>query len=84
MLNGDMGPTDSLSAEAYERRIERLECEKLELSRKLQESSKILQNSFHGGNEERSDEETVRLRDEVNILRKRLAGEQSMLLVSIC
>uniref|UniRef100_A0A915KYD2 non-specific serine/threonine protein kinase n=1 Tax=Romanomermis culicivorax TaxID=13658 RepID=A0A915KYD2_ROMCU len=47
VTNGECEP-DNLSVEAYERRIVRLEKEKLELIRKLTEAQNLIQTHFHG------------------------------------
>ncbi|KAK2856532.1 hypothetical protein Q5P01_005267 [Channa striata] len=68
---------DSLATEAYERRIRRLEQEKLELSRKLQESTQTVQALQHptgegplGANKE---VEIRSLKSEIDILKKQIA-----------
>uniref|UniRef100_A0A671LBK0 non-specific serine/threonine protein kinase n=1 Tax=Sinocyclocheilus anshuiensis TaxID=1608454 RepID=A0A671LBK0_9TELE len=72
------GLEDSLATEAYERRICRLEQEKLELSRKLQESTKTvqaLQYSSGDGPVSSSREFEIRgLKEEIEMLRKQIAG----------
>uniref|UniRef100_A0A8C1LBR0 non-specific serine/threonine protein kinase n=1 Tax=Cyprinus carpio TaxID=7962 RepID=A0A8C1LBR0_CYPCA len=72
------GLEDSLATEAYERRIRRLEQEKLELSRKLQESTKTvqaLQYSSGDGPVSSSREFEIRgLKEEIEMLRKQIAG----------
>ncbi|XP_026142340.1 serine/threonine-protein kinase MRCK alpha isoform X3 [Carassius auratus] len=71
------GLEDSLATEAYERRIRRLEQEKLELSRKLQESTKtvqVLQHSSGDGPVSSSGEFEIRgLKEEIEMLRKQIA-----------
>uniref|UniRef100_A0A8C2JER0 non-specific serine/threonine protein kinase n=1 Tax=Cyprinus carpio TaxID=7962 RepID=A0A8C2JER0_CYPCA len=71
------GLEDSLATEAYERRIRRLEQEKLELSRKLQESTKTvqaLQYSSGDGPVSSSREFEIRgLKEEIEMLRKQIA-----------
>ncbi|XP_039537681.1 serine/threonine-protein kinase MRCK alpha-like isoform X2 [Pimephales promelas] len=71
------GLEDSLATEAYERRIRRLEQEKLELSRKLQESTKAvqaLQHSSVDGPVSSSKEFEIRgLKEEIEMLRKQIA-----------
>ncbi|XP_053457214.1 serine/threonine-protein kinase MRCK beta isoform X2 [Nycticebus coucang] len=67
---------NSLQIEAYERRIRRLEQEKLELSRKLQESTQTVQ-SLHGstralGNSNR-DKEIKKLNEEIERLKNKIA-----------
>uniref|UniRef100_A0A8C1U8F6 non-specific serine/threonine protein kinase n=1 Tax=Cyprinus carpio TaxID=7962 RepID=A0A8C1U8F6_CYPCA len=75
------GLEDSLATEAYERRIRRLEQEKLELSRKLQESTKTvqaLQYSSGDGPVSSSREFEIRgLKEEIEMLRKQIAGNLS-------
>uniref|UniRef100_A0A6I8PF44 Serine/threonine-protein kinase MRCK beta n=1 Tax=Ornithorhynchus anatinus TaxID=9258 RepID=A0A6I8PF44_ORNAN len=71
---------NSLQIEAYERRIRRLEQEKLELSRKLQESTQTVQ-SLHSstraaGNTNR-DKEIKKLNEEVERLKNKIAGTYS-------
>ncbi|XP_016129571.1 serine/threonine-protein kinase MRCK alpha-like [Sinocyclocheilus grahami] len=71
------GLEDSLATEAYERRIHRLEQEKLELSRKLQESTKTvqaLQYSSGDGPVSSSREFEIRgLKEEIEMLKKQIA-----------
>uniref|UniRef100_A0A672P0G6 non-specific serine/threonine protein kinase n=1 Tax=Sinocyclocheilus grahami TaxID=75366 RepID=A0A672P0G6_SINGR len=71
------GLEDSLATEAYERRIRRLEQEKLELSRKLQESTKTvqaLQYSSGDGPASSTREVEIRgLKEELEMLRKQIA-----------
>uniref|UniRef100_A0A673LU37 non-specific serine/threonine protein kinase n=1 Tax=Sinocyclocheilus rhinocerous TaxID=307959 RepID=A0A673LU37_9TELE len=73
------GLEDSLATEAYERRIRRMEQEKLELSRKLQESTKTvqaLQYSSGDGPVSSSREFEIRgLKEEIEMLRKQIAGQ---------
>uniref|UniRef100_A0A673MH55 non-specific serine/threonine protein kinase n=1 Tax=Sinocyclocheilus rhinocerous TaxID=307959 RepID=A0A673MH55_9TELE len=73
------GLEDSLATEAYERRIRRLEQEKLELSRKLQESTKTvqaLQYSSGDGPASSTREVEIRgLKEELEMLRKQIAGQ---------
>ena len=75
---------DGLSKSAYERRIQRLEDEKKELLRKLENSNRALQNFAHGPladndsnrtNNESAANEVRRLQDDVNTLTKKNAGE---------
>uniref|UniRef100_A0A671LGM2 non-specific serine/threonine protein kinase n=1 Tax=Sinocyclocheilus anshuiensis TaxID=1608454 RepID=A0A671LGM2_9TELE len=74
------GLEDSLATEAYERRICRLEQEKLELSRKLQESTKTvqaLQYSSGDGPVSSSREFEIRgLKEEIEMLRKQIVEQQ--------
>ncbi|XP_049755595.1 serine/threonine-protein kinase MRCK beta isoform X2 [Elephas maximus indicus] len=70
------GLENSLQIEAYERRIRRLEQEKLELSRKLQESTQTVQ-SLHSsaralGSSNR-DKEIKRLNEEIERLKNKIA-----------
>ncbi|XP_004698843.2 LOW QUALITY PROTEIN: serine/threonine-protein kinase MRCK beta [Echinops telfairi] len=70
------GLESSLQTEAYERRIRRLEQEKLELSRKLQESTQAVQ-ALHSsaralGNPNR-DQEIRALREEIDRLKHKIA-----------
>ncbi|XP_067097209.1 serine/threonine-protein kinase MRCK alpha isoform X2 [Osmerus mordax] len=76
------GLEDSLATEAYERRIQRLEQEKLELSRKLQESTKTVQAMQHPGGPGEgpapplspSREVEIRsLKTEIDLLKKQIA-----------
>ncbi|XP_073682609.1 serine/threonine-protein kinase MRCK alpha-like [Garra rufa] len=71
------GLEDSLATEAYERRIRRLEQEKLELSRKLQESTKTVQTLQHSsvdGPVSSNREVEIRgLKEELEMLRKQIA-----------
>uniref|UniRef100_A0A3B4H5P0 Serine/threonine-protein kinase MRCK alpha n=1 Tax=Pundamilia nyererei TaxID=303518 RepID=A0A3B4H5P0_9CICH len=67
---------DSLATEAYERRIRRLEQEKLELSRKLQESTQTVQALQHTGEGPLSANKEVEIRSlksEIDILKKQIA-----------
>uniref|UniRef100_A0A671PKX3 Serine/threonine-protein kinase MRCK alpha n=1 Tax=Sinocyclocheilus anshuiensis TaxID=1608454 RepID=A0A671PKX3_9TELE len=74
---------ESLASEAYERRIRRLEQEKTELARKLQESTQTVQALQYpdsdapvNGNKE---VEIRSLKSEIDILKKQIAGESSIL-----
>ncbi|XP_075872971.1 serine/threonine-protein kinase MRCK alpha isoform X2 [Nelusetta ayraudi] len=68
---------DSLATEAYERRIRRLEQEKLELSRKLQESTQTVQALQHqtgeGALSANKEVEIRTLRSEIDGLKKQIA-----------
>ncbi|XP_040919794.1 serine/threonine-protein kinase MRCK alpha isoform X1 [Toxotes jaculatrix] len=68
---------DSLATEAYERRIRRLEQEKLELSRKLQESTQTVQALQHptgeGSVSANKEVEIRSLKSEIDILKKQIA-----------
>ncbi|XP_044929958.1 serine/threonine-protein kinase MRCK beta isoform X2 [Mustela putorius furo] len=72
---------NSLQAEAYERRIRRLEQEKLELSRKLQESTQTVQ-SLHGsaralGGSAR-EKEIKKLNEEIERLKSKIADSNRL------
>ncbi|XP_037541635.1 serine/threonine-protein kinase MRCK alpha isoform X2 [Nematolebias whitei] len=68
---------DSLATEAYERRIRRLEQEKLELSRKLQESTQTVQALQHPTGEgplnSNKEVEIRSLKSEIDLLKKQIA-----------
>uniref|UniRef100_A0A3Q4BKD3 Serine/threonine-protein kinase MRCK alpha n=1 Tax=Mola mola TaxID=94237 RepID=A0A3Q4BKD3_MOLML len=68
---------DSLATEAYERRIRRLEQEKLELSRKLQESTQTVQALQHQTGEgplsANKEVEIRSLKSEIDVLKKQIA-----------
>ncbi|XP_006839603.1 PREDICTED: serine/threonine-protein kinase MRCK beta [Chrysochloris asiatica] len=75
------GLESSLQIEAYERRIRRLEQEKLELSRKLQESTQTVQ-SLHSsaralGNSNR-DKEIKKLNEEIERLKNKIADSSRL------
>uniref|UniRef100_A0A2K6PXV2 Serine/threonine-protein kinase MRCK beta n=1 Tax=Rhinopithecus roxellana TaxID=61622 RepID=A0A2K6PXV2_RHIRO len=71
----------SLQMEAYERRIRRLEQEKLELSRKLQESTQTVQ-SLHGSSRALSnsnrDKEIKKLNEEIERLKNKIADSNRL------
>ncbi|TRY55362.1 hypothetical protein DNTS_019036, partial [Danionella cerebrum] len=71
------GLEDSLATEAYERRIQRLEQEKMELSRKLQESTKTVQSLQYTSADKsissNREFEIRGLKEEIEILRKQIA-----------
>uniref|UniRef100_A0A183IB82 non-specific serine/threonine protein kinase n=1 Tax=Soboliphyme baturini TaxID=241478 RepID=A0A183IB82_9BILA len=67
--------------EAYERRLQRLENEKTELTRKLTETTKLVQTRFHGTEPMARDDKSAvdvesstvaQLKDEIQILKRRL------------
>ncbi|XP_026790270.3 serine/threonine-protein kinase MRCK alpha isoform X6 [Pangasianodon hypophthalmus] len=67
---------ESLATEAYERRLRRLEQEKLELSRKLQESTQTVQALQHAGDAPGSanrEFEIRGLKEEIETLKKQIA-----------
>uniref|UniRef100_W5MUI1 non-specific serine/threonine protein kinase n=1 Tax=Lepisosteus oculatus TaxID=7918 RepID=W5MUI1_LEPOC len=72
---------NSLQVEAYERRIKRLEQEKLELSRKLQESTQAVQ-TLHGSGRglgtANRDKEIKKLNEEIERLKKKLADSDRL------
>merc|ERR550532_2650239 len=79
ILTGSQDQLDGLSKNAYERRIQRLEDEKKELIRKLENSNRALQKFAHGpiidndmaaANESNANE-IRRLQDELNSMTKR-------------
>ncbi|XP_055005329.1 serine/threonine-protein kinase MRCK alpha isoform X2 [Boleophthalmus pectinirostris] len=76
-LEVQRGLEDSLAVEAYERRIRRLEQEKLELSRKLQESTQAVQALQHPSGESpinlNKEVEIRSLKSEIDILKKQIA-----------
>ncbi|XP_043929523.1 serine/threonine-protein kinase MRCK beta-like [Protopterus annectens] len=71
----------SLQVEAYERRIQRLEQEKQELNRKLQESSQAVQN-LHGSGRGigtlSRDKEIKKLNEEIERLKKKLSDSDRL------
>ncbi|XP_046935992.1 serine/threonine-protein kinase MRCK beta isoform X2 [Lynx rufus] len=72
---------NSLQVEAYERRIRRLEQEKLELSRKLQESTQTVQ-SLHGSTRalggSARDKEIKKLNEEIERLKNKIADSSRL------
>uniref|UniRef100_A0A8D2IY03 Serine/threonine-protein kinase MRCK beta n=1 Tax=Varanus komodoensis TaxID=61221 RepID=A0A8D2IY03_VARKO len=72
---------NSLQIEAYERRIRRLEQEKLELSRKLQESTQTVQ-SLHGSGRisasTNRDKEIKKLNEEIERLKNKIADSNRL------
>ena len=84
-LSGSTDQLDGLSKNAYERRIQRLEDEKKELVRKLDNSNRALQKFAHGpivdndvaaANESNANE-IRKLQDELNTLTKRNQGTKT-------
>uniref|UniRef100_A0A914RUN4 Protein kinase domain-containing protein n=1 Tax=Parascaris equorum TaxID=6256 RepID=A0A914RUN4_PAREQ len=80
--SGESLPTPS--TEAYERKVQRLEQEKTELEQKLQDANQLIQTKFHGNTAEGTSADAVnyeqmiaQLKDEVQILKKRLLDESS-------
>ncbi|XP_036610803.1 serine/threonine-protein kinase MRCK alpha isoform X4 [Trichosurus vulpecula] len=73
---------DSLATEAYERRIRRLEQEKLELSRKLQESTQTVQalqySTVDGPLTANKDLEIKNLKEEIENLRKQITDSDHL------
>ncbi|XP_074078942.1 serine/threonine-protein kinase MRCK alpha isoform X7 [Macrotis lagotis] len=73
---------DSLATEAYERRIRRLEQEKLELSRKLQESTQTVQalqySTIDGPITANKDLEIKNLKEEIEKLRKQITDSDHL------
>uniref|UniRef100_A0A8D3AFA6 non-specific serine/threonine protein kinase n=1 Tax=Scophthalmus maximus TaxID=52904 RepID=A0A8D3AFA6_SCOMX len=72
---GRVGAGGGQEVEAFERRIRRLEQEKLELNRKLQESTQALQAPARGGTLTR-DKEIKKLNEEIERLKKKLEGQR--------
>ncbi|XP_058844151.1 serine/threonine-protein kinase MRCK beta-like isoform X4 [Acipenser ruthenus] len=86
LLHWDGAPSEgglenSVQVEGYERRIKRLEQEKLELSRKLQESTQAVQ-SLHGSGRglgaANRDKEMKKLNEEIERLKKKLADSDRL------
>ena len=86
-MSGSTDQLDGLAKNAYERRIQRVEDEKKELVRKLENSTRALQKFAHGAppivdndvaaaNESNANE-IRRLQDELNTLTKRNQGKIS-------
>ena len=84
-MSGSTDQLDGLAKNAYERRIQRVEDEKKELVRKLENSTRALQKFAHGAppivdndvaaaNESNANE-IRRLQDELNTLTKRNQGK---------
>nr|XP_033806736.1 serine/threonine-protein kinase MRCK beta isoform X2 [Geotrypetes seraphini] len=75
------GLENSLQVEAYERRIQRLEQEKLELNRKLQESTQAVQ-SLHGSTRSTGtlsrDKEIKKLNEEVERLKNKITDSNKL------
>ncbi|XP_029453856.1 serine/threonine-protein kinase MRCK beta [Rhinatrema bivittatum] len=75
------GLENSLQVEAYERRIRRLEQEKLELNRKLQESTQAVQ-SLHGSTRSTGtlsrDKEVKKLNEEIERLKNKIADSNRL------
>uniref|UniRef100_A0A8C2PN38 Serine/threonine-protein kinase MRCK alpha n=1 Tax=Cyprinus carpio TaxID=7962 RepID=A0A8C2PN38_CYPCA len=73
---------ESLASEAYERRIQRLEQEKTELTRKLQESTQTVQALQYPDSDApvnaNKEVEIRSLKSEINILKKQIAGKSSL------
>ena len=83
VMTGSTDQLDGLAKNAYERRIQRLEDEKKEMARKLENSNRALQKFAHGpivdndvaaANESNANE-IKRLQDELNTLTKRNQGK---------
>ena len=90
MTTSSTDQLDGLAKNAYERRIQRLEDEKKELVRKLENSNRALQKFAHGpivdndvaaANESNANE-IRRLQDELNTLTKRNQG--NLILHTVC
>ena len=86
LIAGSTDQLDGLAKNAYERRIQRLEDEKKELVRKLENSNRALQKFAHGpivdndvaaANESNANE-IKRLQDELNTLTKRNQGKNHL------
>ncbi|CAJ0937484.1 unnamed protein product, partial [Mesorhabditis belari] len=87
VINGRKAPTQGddvrpAAIEAYERRLEQLEVDRSELTRKLHEANQIViskltvdQNGDHAEREKQHEQTIAQLRDEIQILKKRLAEE---------
>ncbi|XP_039980447.1 serine/threonine-protein kinase MRCK beta isoform X2 [Xiphias gladius] len=73
----EVGEGGGQEVEAFERRIRRLEQEKQELNRKLQESTQALQAPARGGTLTR-DKEIKKLNEEIDRLKKKLADSDRL------
>uniref|UniRef100_A0A3B4Z8A4 non-specific serine/threonine protein kinase n=1 Tax=Stegastes partitus TaxID=144197 RepID=A0A3B4Z8A4_9TELE len=76
-VDGEGGGDGGQDVEAFERRIRRLEQEKQELNRKLQESTQALQAPARGGTLTR-DKEIKKLNEEIERLKKKLADSDRL------
>ncbi|XP_074472602.1 serine/threonine-protein kinase MRCK beta isoform X2 [Sebastes fasciatus] len=76
-VDGGGGGGGGQEVEAFERRIRRLEQEKQELNRKLQESTQALQAPARGGTLTR-DKEIKKLNEEIERLKKKLADSDRL------
>ena len=93
LIAGSTDQLDGLAKNAYERRIQRLEDEKKELVRKLENSNRALQKFAHGpivdndvaaANESNANE-IKRLQDELNTLTKRNQGKSHLqVILKLC
>lgn len=69
-------PVSSVSVEAFERRIKKLEREKSELSWKLQESTKVLQEQSIDTKSGSRSSDSGSLNEEISVLRRKNNGKQ--------